>query len=32
MVMQTVEFMALEDNANSIEALSCTYQSAESLS
>ena len=31
MVMQTVEFMALEDNANSVEALSCTYQSSENL-
>ena len=32
MVMQTVEFMALEDNANSVEPLTVTYQSSEDLS
>ncbi len=31
MVMQTVEFMALEDNANSVEPLTVTYQSSENL-
>jgi len=32
MVMQTIEFMALEDNANSVEPLTVTYQSSEDLS
>jgi hypothetical protein len=31
MVMQTIEFMALEDAANSVEPLTVTYQSSEDL-
>lgn len=31
MVMQTVEFMALEDSANNVEPLTVTYQSSENL-
>ena len=31
MVMQTIEFMALEDAANSVEPLTVTYQSSENL-
>lgn len=31
MVMQTIEFMALEDSANSVEPLTVTYVSSESL-
>lgn len=32
MLMQSIEFQALEDNASSTEALTCTYVSSESLS
>lgn len=31
MVMQTIEFMALEDSANNVEPLTVTYQSSENL-